>query len=87
MSPFGMGNPEPVFMIRGASIVDRRILKERHLKLRLAVGEKIVEAVGFDMAESNILSGTIDAVFSLGVNIWNGRRNLQLRLKDFRAAV
>jgi single-stranded-DNA-specific exonuclease len=86
LSPFGMGNPEPVFMIRGASIIDRRVLKERHLKLRLAVGEKIVEAIGFDMAESTIHSGTIDAVFCLGLNIWNGRRNLQLRLKDFRAA-
>lgn len=86
LSPFGMGNPEPVFMTRGASIVDRRVLKERHLKLRLAVGGNIVEAIGFDMAESKLPSGTIDAVFSLGVNLWNGRRNLQLRLKDFRAA-
>ena len=84
LSPFGMGNPEPVFMVKGATVTARRVLKEQHLKLRLAVGGKSLEAIGFNMAQGKDLAGTIDVLFSLEVNAWNGKRGLQLRLKDFR---
>jgi single-stranded-DNA-specific exonuclease len=86
LAPFGMGNPEPVFMIRRAIIVDRQILKECHLKLRLEVGDTVVDAIGFNMAQGKDLPGTIDIVFTLGQNTWNGRTAIQLRLKDFREA-
>ena len=84
LSPFGMGNPEPVFLVRGATIVDRRVLKERHLKLRLAAGGKVLDAIGFDMAGRENPSGRVDVACSLELNVWNGRKRLQLRLRDFR---
>ena len=86
LSPFGMGNPEPVFMVRGATIVDRRVLKDRHVKLRLAAGGKTLDAIGFNMAQNTNLCGSVDVAFSLDVNKWNGRSQLQLRLKDCRQA-
>jgi single-stranded-DNA-specific exonuclease len=86
LSPFGMGNPEPVFMVRGATIVDRRVLKDRHVKLRLAAGGKTLDAIGFNMAQNTNLCGSVDVAFSLDVNKWNGRSRLQLRLKDCRQA-
>jgi single-stranded-DNA-specific exonuclease len=36
MGPFGMGNPEPVFLARGAMLMgEPRVLREKHLKLKL----------------------------------------------------
>ena len=49
--PFGMGNPEPVFMLRKATVIEQRCLKERHLKLRLRAGRRTFDAIGFNMAE------------------------------------
>jgi single-stranded-DNA-specific exonuclease len=86
LSPFGMGNPEPVFMLRGATVVDRRVVGENHLKLRLAAGGNLFEAIGFNMAHQEHPPERIDAAFSLEMNEWNGRRKLQMRLRDLRAA-
>ena len=86
MAPFGMGNPEPVFMLESARIIDRRVMKERHLKLRLAAGGQDLEAVGFNMAERRDLPEDVTLAFSLQINDWNGRKSLQLKVKDIKAA-
>lgn len=86
LSPFGMGNPEPVFMLRKAAVVDHRIVKEHHLKLRIAAGGRVLEAIGFNMAQGKPLPKTLDVAFSLEVNSWNGRQRIQLRLRDYREA-
>jgi single-stranded-DNA-specific exonuclease len=86
LTPFGMGNPEPVFMLENARVVDCRVRKERHLVLRLTAGERILEAVGFNLAEGRDLPDYVTLAFSLRINDWNGRKSLQLRVKDFKEA-
>ena len=86
LGPFGMGNPTPVFAVRGALVEDRRVLKERHLKLRLDCGGARFDAIGFNMAGTGSHDGMVDAAFSLDVNSWNGRKSVQLKLKDIREA-
>jgi single-stranded-DNA-specific exonuclease len=59
--PFGMGNPEPVFVARAARILTQpRVIKEKHLKLKLARGSngsqatsmaRAMDAMGWRMAE------------------------------------
>src|SRR5207247_1231848 len=40
LEPFGVGNPEPLFMARNVCLkAPPRIMKERHVKLRLSAGE------------------------------------------------
>jgi single-stranded-DNA-specific exonuclease len=40
LEPYGMGNPEPVFAARGVQLAaPPRILKEKHIKLKLRAGE------------------------------------------------
>src|SRR5204862_6667360 len=40
LEPFGVGNPEPVFIARDVFVkAPPRIMKERHVKLRLSAGE------------------------------------------------
>lgn len=84
LAPFGMGNPEPVFMMEGLQVADLRVLKERHLKLRLTTGKQSMEAIGFNMADGRDMPEVVAVAFSLQINEWNGRKSVQLRLRDFR---
>ncbi len=84
LQPFGMGNPRPVFLLRNASVIGRTVLKEQHLRLRLAVDGYRFEALGFSMAAAVPEARCVDLAFTLESNEWNGRRSLQLRLKDLR---
>lgn len=87
LEPFGMGNPEPLFILRGAAVVDRRTLKEHHLKLRLASGGRTFNAIGFNLAgKGDCVGDMVDIAFSPRWNEWNGKREVQLNLKDLRPA-
>jgi len=84
MKPFGMGNPEPVFVMKNLQIIECRLLKESHLKLKLRNGSHIVEAIGFRMAGRAAAGDTVDIACVPERNIWKGRESIQLRLKDIR---
>jgi single-stranded-DNA-specific exonuclease len=86
LQPFGMGNPEPVFMLTGLQLLEQRILDGGHLKLRLQAGGKTFDAIGFRMAEAAPQADRVDVAFNLDVNVWQGRQRLQLKLKGIRAA-
>ena len=47
LQPFGVGNPQPVFVVRGVRLVaPPRVLKEKHVKLKLAAAENRELATG-----------------------------------------
>jgi single-stranded-DNA-specific exonuclease len=49
LEPYGVGNPEPVFAVRGAQLTQPpRILKEKHLKMKLRQGRLVAPAAGRD---------------------------------------
>jgi single-stranded-DNA-specific exonuclease len=49
LEPFGLGNPEPRFALRGARLLaPPRVLKEKHLKLRLGAASNGKPGAGFD---------------------------------------
>ncbi|MEX0907060.1 MAG: single-stranded-DNA-specific exonuclease RecJ, partial [Gemmatimonadota bacterium] len=88
--PFGLGNPQPVFVARGVHIdaAPREVGGGQHLKLTLAQGTTRLPAIGFRMAERarsmDLLNGRIDVAFQLQEDTWNGRKRLQARLVDLR---
>jgi len=84
LRPFGMGNPEPLFMLRGARVLQSRVLKESHLKMRLEARGRIFDAIGFGMAAKGVDTELVDITFVPELNVWNGSESLQLRLKDIR---
>lgn len=84
LEPFGSGNTRPVFLLRCAKVMEKSVLKGRHVRLRLAVGVTYLEAMGFSMAGRIPDGEYLDVVFSLEVNAWNGRKCVRLRLKDAR---
>lgn len=84
LSPFGIGNPEPLLIGHALEVTDRRIVGEDHLKLKLALGR--CDAMGFGMgALLPRLPAKVDALFFMERNVWQGRESLQLRLVDIRA--
>jgi single-stranded-DNA-specific exonuclease len=88
LEPTGHKNGQAVFMSRNLRVVDSRLVKDTHLKLKL-VGdsEPPIEAIGFSLGDYlNDIPERIDAVYHLEINEWLGRRNLQLRLRDIRPA-
>jgi single-stranded-DNA-specific exonuclease len=89
LKPFGMGNPQPLFLTEGLGIVSCDIIgkDKTHLKLKLYGGGKYLKAVFFGGArfEKDLKTGEkIDLVYSLNKNEYNGNTYVDLIVKDFR---
>lgn len=84
MSPFGPGNPNPLFAMTDLEVGEMRLLSEnKHLR----VGLGPFEAIGFGLGPrgAEIRPGMkIDAAFHLEINTWRERDRLQLKLRDFK---
>ena len=90
LEPTGCGNPEPLLGVRELSVVNPKIVGGKHLKLTVRRHSRMMDAIGFGMAalyDDLDFSVAIDAVFTPGVNEWNGSRYLQLFLKAVRPSV
>ena len=90
LEPYGFGNPTPVFVARDALLVaPPRILKEKHLKLRVAQGARAFDALGWGMAEQaqGLAAGQyVDLAFALDENTFQDVTTLQLVVRDLRPA-
>ncbi len=84
LEPFGAGNPEPTLMLRGVTVVERRIVGDGHLKLRVSAEGKIFNAIAFRQAECPT-EGRLDIAFFPECNIWNNTTTVQLRIKAIRS--
>jgi single-stranded-DNA-specific exonuclease len=85
LEPFGMGNPEPLLLLRGMRVMERRTVGEGHLRLRLTRDGCTFAAIAFNLAD-RVTSGLIDIAFFPEMNQWNGSSSLQLRVKELRSA-
>lgn len=99
LEPFGHGNREPVFSSCGVSLLmPPRILKEKHIKLRVsqrlpnAKASFNYEAVGWrmaDRAQAEVLQAgdNLDVAYKIGLNFHPEFGGLELTLEDFRKSV
>ncbi len=90
LHPFGAGNPEPTFAVRGLDILNARVVGEKHLKMTVRQGGSLpFDSIGFGMRslEDNGLSlkMPVDVAFTPELNHWNGYDRIQLRIRDIRA--
>jgi len=90
LEPTGNSNEQAVFMSRKLKVVETRTVgaKDDHLKLKLSGdGEPPIDAIGFRLGDWALeMPEEIDVVYNLEINEWQGRRNLQLNLRDIRPA-
>lgn len=87
--PHGPGNMRPIFLAKKLISRESRILKDKHLKLRVAhpKGSVALNAIGFNLAHklNETASGIpFDMVFSMDNNRWRDRDELQLQIRDLR---
>jgi single-stranded-DNA-specific exonuclease len=99
LEPFGQGNPEPVFLSRELTLlVPPRIIKEKHVKLRVnqrgpeGKASFSYEAMGWRMAEraqaeTLQLGDRLDLAFKITVNEHPDFGGLELVLADFKRTV
>ena len=85
LAPFGSGNPEPIFHSQGLEVIHSRVVGDRHLKLKVGQGGRIMEAIGFGLSHWHPLQGeTIDMVFTPEINEWRGYEKVQLKIVDLQ---
>ena len=83
LRPFGPGNPAPVIVCLGVQCLSSRVVNERHLKVQLAQGGNVLEAIAFDQAAHHPLAGTLDVALGTRLSHYQGRTSLDLRLLDW----
>jgi single-stranded-DNA-specific exonuclease len=89
LHPFGAGNPEPTFAVKGLDVMDSRTVGDKHLKMTVRQGCSIpFDSIGFGM-RSLMERGIppripVDLAFIPELNHWNGYDRIQLRIRDVR---
>jgi single-stranded-DNA-specific exonuclease len=85
--PYGMGNREPLFISRAVRLLGCQAVGKdaSHLKCKVMQDERALPAIGFSLmtkvADSSL---PMDIIYTIGVNEWNGNREIQLQIKDIR---
>jgi single-stranded-DNA-specific exonuclease len=90
LEPTGYGNPEAVFVSRNIKVrLARTVGSEgKHLKLTLEDERGVsLDAIGFRLGHlKDDLPSRVDLMYRFEANEYNGRRTLQLNLKDLKPA-
>lgn len=88
LQPFGHQNPEPLLGCRDTAVLESRGVGKNgaHLKLRLRGETANFDGIGFNLGsyagELNKHEKTLDIAFLPAFNVYNGRRSVQLNVKD-----
>lgn len=89
LQPFGEGNPRPVFVTRNVlvTMVGTMGSANNHLRMTVMAGGSMLKLVAFKVghrAAETKIGDHIDLVYHIGLNEWNGRREMQGSLIDFK---
>jgi len=90
MAPFGPMNMKPTFKttcVRDNGYGKQVGADKNHLKLNVFQGDNknTFNAIGFNLGDKlTLVKNDFDIVYSLDENEWNGRKSIQLLLKDLK---
>ncbi|MDR1139217.1 MAG: single-stranded-DNA-specific exonuclease RecJ [Rickettsiales bacterium] len=87
LEPFGVGNPEPRFIIQGAKIRKPEVVGVDHIKCFIADDNAMVRAIAFRSANTHlgsaIMKGNVEAILGkISMNYWNGNEFVQFLIED-----
>ncbi len=83
LSPFGEGNPEPLFLLKAVHVAGQKLLKNQHLMFRVRENGSEFNCIWF-YASQKRLPEKMDLVFALRFNVRKGEREPRLFIKDTR---
>lgn len=89
MAPFGPQNMRPLFLSKGLQVVGNpSVVGKNHLKFKVKQDGIVMDAIGFDLGEKiyRISPGeqNVEMVYVIDENKYQGRKSIQLRVKDIR---
>ena len=86
LEPFGVGNPEPVWVSRHLPVQDITQVGKKHLRFTFGTGPgKYMRAIGFGMVEGLAsLGSTLDVAYTMYVDDWDGVKKTGIKVKDTR---
>ena len=88
LAPFGVGNPQPIFLSRGVEVVNSRNFGNEGERLELKLRQNDVTWQAFDFNSQKPAEGIpdcIDIVYQLKKGLWGAEEVLRLNLLDFAA--
>ena len=87
LEPYGMDNPEPLFIVRGLNVASSRTIgsDQSHLKMTLVSDSKVtIDSIAFRQAfRRDQMPERIDVLCTFEKNVWRDRQTLQLNVVDF----
>ena len=87
MEPFGMGNHEPIFLIRNVDpTLPGQVIREKHWKLLLRQGREVRPAMWFSAPWKTPPEAPWDVAVRLQRHFWRGTESWQLMLCGARKA-
>jgi len=89
LEPTGIENPRPLLVSRNVRVMSHQAVGSDRSHLKMMVGDSYTRhsCIAFRQgAWESALPEYIDLVYSLGVNEWRGKRDIQLQVKDIREA-
>ena len=87
LKPFGVGNPEPLFMTQRVEVCDHKPFSGG-ARFRFRHADRVIGGVAFGTGDGfPAASGTkVDLAYRLSENEWNGTSTVELKIVDARPA-
>src|SRR5437867_2562040 len=85
LKPFGVGNPEPLFMTSQVEVCERKVFSAG-VRYRLRDGGRVIGGVifGVDKDYPGMVGEIIDVAYRVSENDWNGASTVELKIVDVR---
>ncbi len=88
LEPYGVGNPNPTFVLSHLSVVEINGVSEgKHTRLTLRSDKRAHSCMFFSHSPETLdicVGDFVDILFNLDINEWNGRRSVQIIVRDIR---
>jgi single-stranded-DNA-specific exonuclease len=89
LEPFGTGNPEPIFLLKGLKVIKTSILNNKHISLILKSKTGFsIKSICFNSMNSKLgehllnYKNNLNVLGQINENIWNNKKTLQLTIRD-----
>lgn len=87
LSPFGIGNAEPLFVAENVAFgAPPMVVSKNHLKVSIRQNGRELDCIGFGLGylagPLRSESGRVSVAFVPTINVWQNRSRLQLKLRD-----
>jgi len=85
LKPFGVGNPEPLFMTSQVEVCERKVFSAG-VRYRLRDNGRVIGGVifGVDDDYPGMVGEIVDVAYRLSENDWNGASTVELKIVDLR---